>query len=253
MTTAQIDRVDDVNGWPLTVVRGEAQPFVAHREVARRLGYERHDMILDLAVRVLGAEWKLSAPYREFRDGLRGPKSRDYLLTRREVIRLSMRSDAPNADSIQEEIATVYEAWLDGRQAKAPDVAAIVAMATRSAIEAVMPMFDRMLAAEREAREETKMVIGPRRARALLDRIGTIAMLHAQRGSKAWRKTHRRVSNDVRDRLKLGVSGAWAALPDRYLAEVDAALDRIEKAERERTSDQQDLAVVLDLHPKRGA
>ena len=133
------------------------------------------------------------------------------------------------------------------------DVAAIVAAATKSAVDAVMPMFTQLLAAEREAREETRLVVGTRRARGLLDRIGSIACIHAQRGSKAWRKTHRRVSNDVRDRLKLGVSGAWAALPERHLADIDAALERIEKTERERVPDQRDLAVVLDLHPKKGA
>lgn len=121
MSAAEIVRVDDVRGWSLMLLQGEDRPRVGHHEAAERLGYARADMLLDLADRVFGPAWKLSAQYREFRRGQRGPLTKDFLFSRRELIRLSMRSDAPNADLIQEEFADVIEAWMDGNLAPRRD------------------------------------------------------------------------------------------------------------------------------------
>ena len=114
MSAAEIVRTDEVQGWPLAVLRGEERPRVGHREVARRLGYADEKDLLALAGRVFGADWKLRAPYAEFRTGGRGPMGRDYLLSKNEIIRLTMRSDASDAESMQVEFADVIEAWLDG-------------------------------------------------------------------------------------------------------------------------------------------
>lgn len=111
----EIDRIDDVRGWPLAIVKGENRPRVGHREVARRLGYADAKKLLELGERVFGAAWKLSLPWAEFRSGGRGPLARDYLLSKSEIIRLTMRSDAVNAELMQVEFADVIEAWLDGR------------------------------------------------------------------------------------------------------------------------------------------
>lgn len=109
----EIRRIE-VRGWELATVSGERTPRVGHREVARRLGYSDAKDLIALADRVFGEDWKLRAQVAEFREGSRGPAMREYFFSRNEVVRLAMRSEAPNADAIQEEIAQVYEAWLDG-------------------------------------------------------------------------------------------------------------------------------------------
>lgn len=120
---ADVEREELVRGWPLALVRGEKSPRIGHREAARRLGYEDAQGLLKLAERVFGAAWISQTPCLENRSGGRGRPTRDYLLTLHQLIRLAMRSDAPNADAIQEEIAVVYETWLDGRASAAPALA----------------------------------------------------------------------------------------------------------------------------------
>lgn len=103
----EIERVDDVRGWRLVRVHGDPEIRFGHRSVARRLGYSDGKNLLQFAERVLGADWKVTAPYTTFRTGARGPLTRDYLLTQHEVLHLLMRSEAANAHAIQREVAAV--------------------------------------------------------------------------------------------------------------------------------------------------
>lgn len=123
-----VARVDEVQGWPLAVVRGgdgKEQPLVGHRVAAKKLGYGDPDGLLVLARRVFEGKVISSIPYRENRTGGRGRPEREYLFSRHQLIRLAMRCENPEADPIQEEIATVFGAWLDARNPTAsthPDV-----------------------------------------------------------------------------------------------------------------------------------
>jgi len=251
VSAVEIERVDDVLGWPLVTVRGEDRPLIEDEELGRRLGFSR-----PRDVRALIREIFNDSDICGVTPQMRGPgrKGRRYFLTRSQALKVVMRSGTSIAEQIQDEIIDVYEAWLDGRVAPAPslDVAAIVNMATQSALAAVMPIFDRMLSEERRAREESRLVIGQRRADLILGKIREIASLHAQRNSRAWRQTHRRVSNDVRDAIRHGVSGAWRDLPESYIPQIDAILARIRADEQRRQPSQTDLGIVLDFRSPKG-
>lgn len=117
-TELAVLRTQDVCGWPLAIVLEgrQEEARIGHRELARRLGYadaRGPERLLELARRIWGQE--LPVPYREFREGSRGPRSREYLFNRQQALKLIIRSETPVADVIQDEVIAVYQAYLDQR------------------------------------------------------------------------------------------------------------------------------------------
>lgn len=111
MTTIEIERVEEVKGWPLTVARGQERPLIRDEELGRKLGFERPRDVRKLIARIF-RDSELCATVAQSR----GRPSKTYFLTRSQALKVTMRSETPTADVIQDEIVHVYEAWLDGRR-----------------------------------------------------------------------------------------------------------------------------------------
>jgi hypothetical protein len=154
-----------------------------------------------------------------------------YLLNRRQVLKVCMRSETETADRVQDEVTDVFFAAVDGRLApQANDVASIV----RAVAHELLPVMQTMLL-QAQANSET---IGPRRARQLKARIRALSRL-----SPSWRSKHREISNNLRERCGAPLSGAWDRLPARFWPEFDLELSRIEAEELKRNPPQLTLAV----------
>lgn len=108
-TEIQIQKVEHIQGWPLTVVRGEKQPLIEDEELGRKLGFDRPRRIRELIARIFN-DSELCRTVRQSR----GRSATVFYLTRSQALKVIMRSETPTADRVQDEIIAVYEAWLDG-------------------------------------------------------------------------------------------------------------------------------------------
>jgi len=113
-STAEIVRVDQVNGWALSLVRGEARPRVSHRELAKLADYPYPNDVLALADEALGEDWRKTVPVRFLPSTGKKPL-REYFFDRREALEILMLSKKPNAKKLRSVVLDVFEAWLDGK------------------------------------------------------------------------------------------------------------------------------------------
>lgn len=239
--TVEVARVDDVNGWPLAVVRGAKgeEPRLSHRVLAERAGYADAKDFLALAPAALGDDWKLRVPSAEFREGARGPLSKDWMFNRRESLEMLMLSTKPGAKLIRGQVLDVFEAWLDGRLGALPLTMAQIAVLVA---ETVKREVSRVLAADAARREADCGIIGPAKAtrfikHELLDLAkrsvppmpalpSPEATLRAGREYvRSYMKARTRLDNELRGRIGFSGSGrAWSNLPERDLPDVKLAL-----------------------------
>ena len=224
---ARVERTETFKGWPVVFVDGE--PLIEDEELGRRLGYERPADIRELVSRIFSDSDVIRTVRKTSLVG--GRPARVALLNRRQALKVCMRSETEIAERIQDEVVEVFFAATEGRlAAPARDVAAIV----KAVVSEVLPAMQTMLQ-QVAANSET---IGPRRARTLLARIRSVA-----RRNPSWRSHHRRISNDLRERCGIPLSGAWAQLPARYWPDLDLAMQRVEREEMARNPPQLMLAV----------
>lgn len=222
----KVDRTETFRGWPVVFVDGE--PMIEDEELGRRLGYDDPRKVRELIGRIFN-DSEIMRTVRQ--NGERGRPARVGLLNRRQVIRVCMRSETEVADRVQDEVAEVFLAVLDGRHTpQVHDVAAIAIAVARE----LLPVMHTMLQ-QAQANMET---IGSRRAKQLKGRILALSRL-----SVSWRSKHRDISNNLRERCGAPLSGAWDRLPARFWPELDLELSRIEADELKRNPPQLSLAV----------
>lgn len=106
----------------------DAQPRILDLELGRRLEFARVDKVRDL-VRSLKRSGKLSnlhqitvAVRRE--DGLPSKPATEFWLTKKQALKVIMRSETDVADRIQDEIIDIFDAYTEGRIAPIPLFAA---------------------------------------------------------------------------------------------------------------------------------
>ncbi|NUP13792.1 MAG: hypothetical protein HOW73_47760 [Polyangiaceae bacterium] len=131
----RVERVDEVLGWPLAVVRGEDKPLIEDEVLGRKLGYVRSAKVRDLIASIFNASEVLTVPGQTTPAG--GRPGRRYFLTRAQALKVVMRSETDVAGKLQDEIIAVYEAWLDNQRAPSirPEPWAVLQAAAAAALE----------------------------------------------------------------------------------------------------------------------
>jgi hypothetical protein len=169
--TVEVERVEEVQGWPLSVVRGSAQPLIEDEELGRRLGYERARAVRDLIERLFN-DSDLRRTVRQ--SG--GRPATVYLLTRTQAIKVAMRSETEAADRIQDEIIAVYERWLDARRiAVDPGLLAVLQGQQRIAEQLTVGVVDAKASASRAEETARKASADAAEAKRIAEQARTMA------------------------------------------------------------------------------
>ena len=138
---------------------------------------------------------------------------------------------------------------VDARLTRLEDVVMLLAKASADH-GAILSEIHRALADRTRADANDTGQIGAKKAEQhILSRIRSIATTLAMRGTKEWRRHHRRASNQLRDRLRLGVSGKWSTLPMRHLADATAILDELVHAAADEAKARSQVGLFVDRGP----
>jgi len=245
--TVEVVRVDEVQGWPLAVTRGDdggEVPTIEDVELGRRLGFERPHDIRRLIVRHENSLGALSRYRGEKPTGEKGRPREGYLLTEEQACFIAAKSETPKANELLRGMIAVFLAWRRGMLAPtggsglAPTMAQIVAMMTQIVRQEVKLVLE----AAKDRLESDCGIIGKTKAmrfikHELLDLAKRSvpplpalptpeATLRAGREYvRSYMRARTRLDNELRGRIGYSGSGrAWANLPERDLPDVKLVL-----------------------------
>jgi hypothetical protein len=241
-SNCEILRTDTVQGWPLAIVREGTDeiPLIEDLELGRRLGFERPRDVRKL---IKTHEPKLGRMVRDAVARTPGPDggapTRPFLLTEEQALFIAAKSETEKATELLRGMIAVFLAWKNGKLSNVDNDPKLLSILDRQT--AVLDRLSARLDKIEEARENGNLIGETRAQKLVLAVIRAIVKVDPQRSPKDRRSKHREISNAIRDRLKLGVSGAWAKLPERHLGDIQEILDELLKAEKKRRKDQLEM------------
>lgn len=214
-----------IAGWDLVQPDGAVEPLIPDDEIGRQLGYADPSDAGELVERMIAAKKLPETIPRATRDNsirrAGRPVRLPRLLTEAQALKVIAKSETDIADKILDEVIAVYVAW---RRGVLPPAATAPALTRAQIVEIVTVTIEAMHTTNAE-RDTNGGLIGARDAqRFILAEFRAIATLGAQPRSKAWRATHRKLQNDLRDECRIKTRGAWRDLPERHLGDIRSKL-----------------------------
>lgn len=243
-----------IDGWELVKFEGEDEPRILDTDLGQRLEYGRERNIRKM-IKKLHEDGKLPGVLRALRrertqmptGGVRETEVEAYYLDERNALRVIRHCDTEKADSVMEEVISVY--------LKVKRAAQVIGVTPMQLAEALEPLvlklkengiaLDRLAATNSdtclrvmrlEAAQVGPGIINKHQREHIKTTIDKIASMRAIVERSSHQSSRMRVENELRNAINFPrtIGGAWRYLPLNRLGDTNSMLARMEKEAEKR-------------------